>query len=59
MALSPEPLNQARYQAETDRLRKAWEEGLESGPFASFDIEDIKQKARVRLGGNPDLENCR
>nr|6X0A_a Chain a, Putative addiction module antidote protein, CopG/Arc/MetJ family chimera [Mesorhizobium opportunistum WSM2075]6X0A_b Chain b, Putative addiction module antidote protein, CopG/Arc/MetJ family chimera [Mesorhizobium opportunistum WSM2075]6X0A_c Chain c, Putative addiction module antidote protein, CopG/Arc/MetJ family chimera [Mesorhizobium opportunistum WSM2075]6X0A_d Chain d, Putative addiction module antidote protein, CopG/Arc/MetJ family chimera [Mesorhizobium opportunistum WSM2075] len=36
-------------EAEAERLRKAWIEGLESGPFAPFDIEDIKQKARSRL----------
>ncbi|MER8943256.1 hypothetical protein NKH82_27795 [Mesorhizobium sp. M0915] len=30
--------------AEAERLRKAWAEGLESGPSAPFDIEDIKKK---------------
>ncbi|MER8458256.1 MULTISPECIES: hypothetical protein [unclassified Mesorhizobium] len=36
--------------AEAERLRKAWAEGLESGPSAPFDIEDIKKKARSRFG---------
>ncbi|WP_210211352.1 hypothetical protein [Mesorhizobium sp. M2A.F.Ca.ET.043.05.1.1] len=44
--------------AATARLRKAWMEGLESAPFAAFDIEAIKKKARIRLGGNTDPEQC-
>ncbi|MER8386143.1 type II toxin-antitoxin system ParD family antitoxin [Mesorhizobium sp. M1428] len=43
-------LRQPLREAEAERLRKAWTEGLESGPFAPFDIEDIIQKARSRLG---------
>ena len=43
-------LRQPLREAEVERLRKAWTEGLESGPFAAFNIEDIKQKARSRLG---------
>lgn len=42
-------LRQPLREAEVERLRKAWTEGLESGPFADFDIEDIKRKARRRL----------
>ncbi|RUW58864.1 type II toxin-antitoxin system ParD family antitoxin [Mesorhizobium sp. M7A.F.Ca.US.008.03.1.1] len=42
-------LRQPLREAEAERLRKAWTEGLESGPFAAFDIEDIKRKARGRL----------
>ncbi|TPM36393.1 type II toxin-antitoxin system ParD family antitoxin [Mesorhizobium sp. B2-3-5] len=41
-------LRQPLREAEVERLRKAWAEGLESGPFADFDIEDIKRKARSR-----------
>ena len=44
-------LRQPLREAEAERLRKAWTGGLESGPFAPFDIEDIKQKARSRLSG--------
>jgi antitoxin ParD1/3/4 len=44
-------LRQPLREAEAERLRKAWTEGMESGPFAPFDIEDIKRKARGRLGG--------
>lgn len=42
-------LRQPLREAEVERLRKAWTEGLESGPFVPFDIEDIKRKARDRL----------
>ncbi|TIP87684.1 MAG: type II toxin-antitoxin system ParD family antitoxin [Mesorhizobium sp.] len=42
-------LRQPLREAEAQRLRKAWTEGLESGPFAHFDIEDIKRRARSRL----------
>ena len=42
-------MRQPLREAELERLRKAWTEGLESGPFAAFDIEDIKGKARSRL----------
>lgn len=42
-------LRQPLREAEAERLRKAWTEGLESGPFAPFDIEDIKRRARGRL----------
>jgi antitoxin ParD1/3/4 len=38
-------LRQPLREAEAERLRKAWTEGLGSGPFAPFDIEDIKLKA--------------
>ncbi|MCZ8543365.1 type II toxin-antitoxin system ParD family antitoxin [Mesorhizobium qingshengii] len=44
-------LRQPLREAEAERLRKAWSEGLESGPSEPFDIEAIKQKARSRLGG--------
>ena len=42
-----EDLSQAAVEG---RIR--WTEGLESGPFVTFDIEDIKQKARSRLVDN-------
>ena len=42
-------LRQPLREAEAERLRKAWTEGLASGPFAPFDIDDIKLKARSRL----------
>ena len=32
---------------ELERLRKDWHQGLESGPFDTFDIEEIKQQARA------------
>ncbi|RUW88944.1 hypothetical protein EOA19_27330 [Mesorhizobium sp. M7A.F.Ca.US.010.02.1.1] len=58
-ALSLEPPNQTRCQAETDRLRRAWLEGLESGPLDPFDIEAIKQKARTRLTSLPGPDRHR
>jgi antitoxin ParD1/3/4 len=39
-------LRQPLRQAEVERLRKAWKEGIESGPPELFDIEEIKRKAR-------------
>jgi antitoxin ParD1/3/4 len=42
-------LRQPLREAEAERLRKAWTEGLGSGPFAPFDIEDIKLKAHNRF----------
>ncbi|MBZ9669281.1 type II toxin-antitoxin system ParD family antitoxin [Mesorhizobium sp. ES1-3] len=42
-------LREPLREAEVERLRKAWTEGLESGPFSAFDVEDIKRKARGRL----------
>jgi antitoxin ParD1/3/4 len=42
-------LRQPLREAEAERLRKAWTEGLGSGPFAPFDIEDIKLKAHSRF----------
>ncbi|MBN9071232.1 MAG: type II toxin-antitoxin system ParD family antitoxin [Rhizobiales bacterium] len=35
--------------AEVERLRKAWEEGLASGPAKPLDFEEIKQRGRERL----------
>ncbi|UCI06547.1 hypothetical protein [Mesorhizobium sp. B1-1-8] len=59
MTLIPGPLNQALRQAEAERLRKSWIEGLESGPFVEFNIEEIKLRAHVCLGSNPGPEQCR
>jgi antitoxin ParD1/3/4 len=42
VALSPE-------EAEIERLRKAWREGIESGPSRLLDFEEIKRKAEQRL----------
>ncbi|MGB3391430.1 MAG: type II toxin-antitoxin system ParD family antitoxin [Pseudaminobacter sp.] len=42
-------LRQPLRKAEVERLRKAWAEGLDSGPSAPLDMEDIKRKAEMRL----------
>ncbi len=42
-------LRQPLRQAEIERLRKAWKEGIESGPAEPFDIEEIKRAARSRF----------
>lgn len=42
-------LRQPLRKAEVERLRKAWTEGLDSGPAAPLDMEDIKRKAEMRL----------
>jgi len=36
-------------EAEVERLRKAWQEGLESGEPRPLDFEDIKRRGRERL----------
>ncbi|TIQ34468.1 MAG: hypothetical protein E5X48_19085 [Mesorhizobium sp.] len=59
MALTPELPSQPLGQTETDRLRRAWIDGLGSGPFAPFNIDEIKRKARARLDSNPGPEQCR
>lgn len=42
-------LRQPLRQAELERLRRAWAEGLASGPSRSFDIDEIKRRARERF----------
>ena len=42
-------LRQSLREAELQRLRQAWKEGVDSGPSAIFDVDDIKQKARARF----------
>lgn len=39
-------LQQSLKDAELERLRKAWREGIDSGPSTVFDIEAIKAEAR-------------
>jgi antitoxin ParD1/3/4 len=36
-------------EAEIERLRKAWREGIESSPSRPLDLEEIKRRGRVRL----------
>jgi antitoxin ParD1/3/4 len=36
-------------EAEIERLRKAWREGVESGPARPLDLEEIKRRGRERL----------
>jgi antitoxin ParD1/3/4 len=42
VVLSPE-------EADIERLRKAWREGIGSGPSRPLDFEEIKRKAEQRL----------
>jgi antitoxin ParD1/3/4 len=35
--------------AEIERLRKAWREGVESGPSRPLDFQEIKRRGRERL----------
>ena len=42
-------VRQPLRQAEVERLRKAWSEGLASGPPQPFDIEETKRHARGRF----------
>jgi antitoxin ParD1/3/4 len=36
-------------EAEIERLRKAWQEGVESGPSRPLDFQEIKRRGRERL----------
>ena len=36
-------------EAEIERLRKAWREGIESGPSHPLDMDKIKRRGRERL----------
>ena len=36
-------------EAEIERLRKAWREGIESGPSRPLDMDEIKRRGRERL----------
>jgi antitoxin ParD1/3/4 len=36
-------------EAEIERLRKAWREGIESGPSRPLDMDEIRRKAEQRL----------
>lgn len=42
-------LREPLRKAEVERLRKAWEEGLASGPAKELDIEELKRRGRERL----------
>jgi antitoxin ParD1/3/4 len=42
-------LRQPLRQAEVERLKRAWNEGLASGRPKPLDIEEIKRRARARL----------
>lgn len=51
-ALRDWKLRQPLRQAEVERLRKAWTDGMASGEAQPFDIEEIKQRARGRFEKN-------
>ena len=42
-------LREPLRKAEIERLRKAWEEGLASGPAREIDFEEVKRRGRERL----------
>ena len=42
-------LREPLRKAEIERLRKAWEEGLASGPAKEIDFEEVKRRGRERL----------
>lgn len=48
-ALREWSLRKPLRQAEIERLRKAWQEGIESGPSKPLDFDEIKRKGRERL----------
>ncbi len=40
---------QSLRQLEIERLRRLWQEGIDSGPARPLDFEDIKRRGRERL----------
>ena len=48
-ALREWSLRKPLREAEIERLRKAWQEGIESGEPRSVDFEEIKRRGRERL----------
>ncbi len=52
-ALRDWKLRQPLRQAEVERLRKAWSDGITSGEAQPFDIDEIKRRARERFERNP------
>ncbi|WP_248304525.1 type II toxin-antitoxin system ParD family antitoxin [Breoghania sp. L-A4] len=42
-------LKQQAKAADIERLRKAWQEGIESGSAGAFDIKEFKFRAREEL----------
>lgn len=49
-------LREPLRKAEVERLRKAWAEGLASGPARELDLEDIKRRGRQRLAGMSETD---
>ena len=43
--------------AEVERLRKAWQEGLDSGPARPIDFDDVKRRGRERLAALRTRDN--
>ena len=48
-ALREWKLRKPLRQAEIERLRRAWDEGIASGNSKPFDVEEILTKARTRF----------
>jgi antitoxin ParD1/3/4 len=48
-ALREWQLRKPLREAEIERLRKAWQEGIESGPSHPLDMNEIKRRGRERL----------
>lgn len=42
-------LRQLLKKAEVERLRKAWDEGIQSGTSSTVDFDEIKRRGRERL----------
>lgn len=42
-------LREPLRKAEVERLRKAWDEGIASGPARELDIGELKRRGRERL----------
>lgn len=49
-ALREWQLRKPLREAEVERLRKAWQDGIESGPMSPLDMDEIKRKLHARLG---------
>jgi antitoxin ParD1/3/4 len=58
-ALREWKLRQPLRLAEIERLRTAWQEGIDSGPSKPLDFEEIKRKGRERLIALKAQQNAR
>jgi antitoxin ParD1/3/4 len=50
-ASASEVIHQAARESAVEELRRAWREGIESGPATPLDLSEVKAKGRSVLAG--------